>query len=86
MIAKNSLCLWYDSDAEGAARFYAVTLPDSRVDAVHRAPDDYPGGKAGDVLTTAMAAGGGPAKCAFAAMMAMGKIDVSAIEAAVRGG
>jgi len=50
-IAKNTICIWYDGSAEEAARFYAATFPDSRVDAVHRAPGDYPSGKAGDVLT-----------------------------------
>lgn len=49
--AKNKICLWYDSDAEGAARFYAETFPDSSVGAVHRAPADFPSGKEGDVLT-----------------------------------
>ncbi|MGE6193851.1 VOC family protein [Aeromonas media] len=49
--AKNRICLWYDGDAEEAARFYASTFPDSAVDAVHRAPADYPAGKRGDVLT-----------------------------------
>jgi predicted 3-demethylubiquinone-9 3-methyltransferase (glyoxalase superfamily) len=50
--AKNTICLWYDKDAEAAARFYAATFPDSEVTAVRRAPADYPGGgKAGDVLT-----------------------------------
>jgi predicted 3-demethylubiquinone-9 3-methyltransferase (glyoxalase superfamily) len=44
-------CLWFDGNAEEAARFYAALLPDSRVDAVHRAPGDYPSGKTGDVLT-----------------------------------
>ncbi len=43
-------CLWFDGDAEEAARFYASLFPDSHVDAVHRAPGDYPSGKAGDVL------------------------------------
>jgi predicted 3-demethylubiquinone-9 3-methyltransferase (glyoxalase superfamily) len=43
-------CLWFDGTAEEAANFYASILPDSRVDAVHRAPSDYPSGKAGDVL------------------------------------
>jgi len=46
-----SLCLWYDKDAEDAAKFYAATFPDSRVGAVHYAPSDFPGGKAGDALT-----------------------------------
>ena len=142
-----------------SARFYAATFPDSRVDAVHRAPADYPSGKAGDVLTVmftvmgipCMGLNGGPAvqhniafsfqvattdqmetdrywnaiidnggrenacgwcqdkwgvswqitpvaltdavtgpdpaaaRRAFEAMMTMGKIDVAAIEAAVRG-
>ena len=49
-IAKNTICLWYDKDAEAAARFYAEIFPDSAVHAVHRAPGDYPSGKAGDVL------------------------------------
>ena len=49
--AKNTICLWYDKDAEAAANFYAATFPDSAVTAVHRAPGDFPGGKAGDVLT-----------------------------------
>ncbi len=49
--AKNKVCLWYDGGAEEAARFYARTFPDSSVGAVHRAPADFPSGKAGDVLT-----------------------------------
>jgi 2-polyprenyl-6-hydroxyphenyl methylase/3-demethylubiquinone-9 3-methyltransferase len=49
--AKNTVCLWYDKDAEEAARFYARTFPDSSVDAVHRAPADFPSGARGDVLT-----------------------------------
>ena len=49
--AKNTICLWYDRDAEDAARFYAKTFPDSSLGAVHRAPGDYPSGKKGDVLT-----------------------------------
>ncbi len=48
---KNTICLWFDRDAEAAARFYAATFPDSAVKAVHRAPSDFPSGKAGDVLT-----------------------------------
>ena len=50
-MAKNSICLWFDKDAEPAARFYAETFPDSSVGAVYRAPSDYPSGKEGDVLT-----------------------------------
>ncbi len=158
MKAKNTICLWYDKDALGAAEFYAATFPNSAVTAVHKAPTDYPSGKAGDVLTVeftvlgipclglnggpafkhseafsfqvltedqaetdrywnaivgnggqesqcgwckdrwglswqitpralmeALAAGGEESKRAFAAMMTMGKIDVSAIERARKG-
>jgi predicted 3-demethylubiquinone-9 3-methyltransferase (glyoxalase superfamily) len=48
---KNTICLWFDKDAQEAARFYAATFPDSKVTAIHKAPGDYPGGKQGDVLT-----------------------------------
>ena len=159
MVPKNTICLWYDRDAEEAARFYAHTFPDSQVGAVHRAPGDFPSGQQGDVLTVeftvmgipCLGLNGGPAfkhseafsfqvatddqaetdrlwnavvdnggqasdcgwckdrwglswqitpialtraytssdrataKRAFDAMMSMGKIDVAAIEAAVRG-
>jgi predicted 3-demethylubiquinone-9 3-methyltransferase (glyoxalase superfamily) len=44
-------CLWFDQNAEEAAEFYVSLLPDSRIDAVHKAPGDYPSGKAGQVLT-----------------------------------
>jgi predicted 3-demethylubiquinone-9 3-methyltransferase (glyoxalase superfamily) len=68
-IAKNTICLWYNSEAEAAARFYAETFPDSSVGAVHRAPSDFPSGKAGAVLTVdftvvgipCMGLNGGPA-------------------------
>ena len=50
-VAKNTICLWYNGDAEEAANFYARTFPDSAVIAVLRAPGDYPSGKKGDVLT-----------------------------------
>jgi predicted 3-demethylubiquinone-9 3-methyltransferase (glyoxalase superfamily) len=155
--AKTTVCIWYDGAAEEAANFYAATFPDTRVTGVHKAPSDYPSGKAGDVitvtfelmgiacvglnggpafphteafsfqvatddqaetdrywqaivgnggqesqcgwckdkwgvnwqitprvLTEAMAAGGERARRAFEAMMPMRKIDVAAIEAAVR--
>jgi predicted 3-demethylubiquinone-9 3-methyltransferase (glyoxalase superfamily) len=157
MTSKNTICLWYNRDAEDAARFYAATFPDSAVGAIHRAPADFPSGQAGDVLTVeftvcgvpciglnggpafkhneafsfqiatddqaetdrywdaivghggvesacgwckdkwglswqitpraltaALAEGGAVAKRAFEAMMSMRKIDVAAIEAAVR--
>ena len=51
MTGKISMCIWYDHAAREAAEFYAETFPDSRVDAVHLAPSDFPGGKQGDELT-----------------------------------
>jgi len=51
MSSKAAICLWYDHDAEAAARFYAETFPDSAIGAVYRAPGDFPDGKQGDVLT-----------------------------------
>lgn len=157
-MSKNTICVWYDRDAEDAARFYAKTFPDSAITAVWHAPGDYPSGKQGDVLVVeftvcgvaciglnggpahkhteafsfqiatesqeetdrywnaivgnggqesecgwckdkwgvswqitprvlieAMQKGGDVAKRAFAAMMTMKKLDVQAIEKAVRG-
>ena len=48
---KNTICLWFEKDAEAAARFYAETFPDSAVGAIMHSPGDFPSGKAGDVLT-----------------------------------
>src|SRR4051812_44731961 len=60
MIAKNTICLWFDKDAEQAARFYAATFPDSALKAVHKAPGDFPSGKQGDVLTVEFTVAGIP--------------------------
>ena len=157
-MAKNTVCLWFEHDAEEAALFYCKTFPDSTFDGVQPAPTDFPGGNAGDplvvdftvlgvrcmginggdtfkhteafsfqvatddqaetdrywnaivgnggqesqcgwckdkwgiswqitprVLTDALSAGGERAKRAFEAMRPMTKIDVAAIERAVRG-
>ena len=51
MIPKNTICLWFDKDAEAAARFYASIFPNSEVTAIHKAPGDFPDGKEGQVLT-----------------------------------
>jgi len=57
---KNTIFLWYDKDAEEAARFYAETFPDSTVGSVNRAPSDFPGGKEGDALTVSFTVCGIP--------------------------
>lgn len=57
---KNTICIWFDKDAETAAHFYAATFPDSKVNAIHLAPGDYPSGKVGDVLTVEFTVAGIP--------------------------
>ncbi len=49
--AKNTICLWYDGGAEEAARFYALTFPDSSVGKIVHAPADYPECKKGEGVT-----------------------------------
>jgi predicted 3-demethylubiquinone-9 3-methyltransferase (glyoxalase superfamily) len=60
VMAKNTICVWYDKDAETAARFYAETFPDSAVGAISRAPGDFPSGKKGDVLMVEFTVAGVP--------------------------
>lgn len=57
---KNTICVWYDKQAEEAARFYAGIFPDSKVGAIHRAPGDYPAGQQGDVLVVEFTVAGIP--------------------------
>jgi predicted 3-demethylubiquinone-9 3-methyltransferase (glyoxalase superfamily) len=60
MTAKNTICLWFDKNAEEAASFYAATFPDSAVTGMHRAPSDFPGGSEGDILTVEFTVFGTP--------------------------
>ena len=60
MPPRNRICLWYDGTAVEAANFYAATFPDSRVEAMHRAPGDDPDGREGDVLTVEFTVAGIP--------------------------
>jgi len=60
MPSKNTICLWFNNDAVDAANFYAETFPDSAVQAIHRAPGDYPAGKEGNVLTVEFTVAGIP--------------------------
>jgi predicted 3-demethylubiquinone-9 3-methyltransferase (glyoxalase superfamily) len=55
---KISPCLWFDGEAEEAARFYASILPDSRIDHVQKNVSDSPSGPAGSVLVVAFTLAG----------------------------
>lgn len=44
-------CLWFDGQAEEAARFYTSLFPNSRIDRINPSPADTPSGKAGETLT-----------------------------------
>ena len=58
MMDKVSTFLWFDDQAEAAAKFYTGLFPDSRIGEVTRTPMDYPGGKAGDAITVAFTLSG----------------------------
>lgn len=60
MTPKNTICLWYNKDAEEAAKFYASVFPDSKVGATHYAPGDFPGGEKGDALVVEFTVAGIP--------------------------
>ena len=55
---KVTTCLWFGTDGEAAVRFYVSIVPDSRIDHIQRAPADWPGGKAGDVILLTFQLGG----------------------------
>lgn len=61
MTARNRICLWFDHDAEEAAKFYAATFPDTAIEHVRKAPGDFPGGTAGKVLLVELSIIGFPA-------------------------
>jgi predicted 3-demethylubiquinone-9 3-methyltransferase (glyoxalase superfamily) len=49
-MSKISPCLWFDGEAEEAAKFYVSLLPDSRIEKIQKNTVDGPSGKAGTVL------------------------------------
>jgi predicted 3-demethylubiquinone-9 3-methyltransferase (glyoxalase superfamily) len=49
-MSKISPCLWFDGEAEEAAKFYVSLLPDSKIEKVQKNTVDSPAGKAGSVL------------------------------------
>src|SRR5690606_40455726 len=52
--------LWFNNDAEEAARFYVATFPDTAITHLLRAPSDYPAGREGDVLVVELTLMGTP--------------------------
>jgi predicted 3-demethylubiquinone-9 3-methyltransferase (glyoxalase superfamily) len=51
-------CLWFDGEAEEAARFYTSLIPNSNIERVNRAPADTPSGPKDSVLTVEFNLGG----------------------------
>ncbi|WP_024513818.1 VOC family protein [Bradyrhizobium sp. Tv2a-2] len=49
-MSKIAPCLWFDGEAEDAAKFYVSLLPNSKIDTVQKNTVDSPAGKAGSVL------------------------------------
>jgi len=49
-MSKVSPCLWFDGEAEEAAKLYVSLLPDSRIETIQKNSVDSPAGKAGSVL------------------------------------
>jgi predicted 3-demethylubiquinone-9 3-methyltransferase (glyoxalase superfamily) len=58
-VQKITPCLWFDGEAEDAARFYVSLLPDSRINRVVRSPADTPSGPEGMVLVVEFTLAGG---------------------------
>ena len=59
-MAKITPSLWFDGQAEEAARFYTSLFPDSRIENVSRSPADNPSTKAGEVLLVTFTLAGQP--------------------------
>ena len=57
-MSKISPCLWFDGNAEEAAKFYVSLLPDSRIENVQRSPAGTPSGPEGSVLLVEFTLGG----------------------------
>ncbi|HEX8025242.1 MAG TPA: VOC family protein [Candidatus Limnocylindrales bacterium] len=51
-------CLWFDGQAEEAARLYTSLIPDSRIVSVDRSAADTPSGPKGMVITVEFELGG----------------------------
>jgi predicted 3-demethylubiquinone-9 3-methyltransferase (glyoxalase superfamily) len=61
-MSKITPCLWFDGNAEEAARFYVSLLRDSRIDSVIRSPADNPSTPAGAAVMVDFTLAGRPFK------------------------
>jgi predicted 3-demethylubiquinone-9 3-methyltransferase (glyoxalase superfamily) len=59
-MSKITPCLWFNGNAEEAAKFYVSLLPQSQVTKVSRSPADNPSTPAGAVLTVEFTLAGQP--------------------------
>ncbi len=78
-MSRITTCLWFEKDGEAAARRYTSLVPNSRVTRLARAPSDYPGGEAGDVLTVEVELDG----AAFLALNGGTKADYGTVASVV---
>jgi len=53
-------CLWFDGNAEEAARFYTSLFPNSSITSIDRSPGDSPSGAKDTVLTVGFTLDGRP--------------------------
>ena len=53
MLSKITPCLWFDTQAEEAARFYVSVFKNSKITAITHYPEDMHGKKKGEVLVVA---------------------------------
>ena len=57
-MTKVATCLWFDGQAEEAARLYTSLIPDSRIKRVNKAAGDNPSSRKGEVITVDLTVGG----------------------------
>ena len=57
-MTKVATCLWFNGEAEEAARLYTSLIPDSRIDRVNRSAADNPSTAKDEILTVDFTLGG----------------------------
>ncbi len=82
-MSRISPCLWFNGEAEEAAKFYVSLLPDSRIEKIQKNTVDSPAGKAGSVLVVDFTLAG--QRFMALAMMGMVKLDIEGLRKAYEG-